>query len=70
MAARLGNVIYWLGLVIAIPAGLLAAFMFFTWYRMPPGHEIGGRSAAILAAISLGSWLVGYAARYILAGGR
>lgn len=36
MAARLGNVIYWLGLAIAILAGLVAAFMFYNWYARGP----------------------------------
>lgn len=36
MAARLGNVMYWFGLVIAILAGLLAAYMFLNWYARYP----------------------------------
>lgn len=71
MAARLGNVFYWLGWAIAIPAGLFAAYMFYVWYvqNLPPEHQWGQEVLAMkLAAISVGSWLIGRAARYVLAG--
>jgi hypothetical protein len=70
VAARLGNVIYWLGVVIAIPAGLGAAFMLFLWY-MEPVPEVARWELIFflyLAGISFGRWLMGRLALYILAG--
>ena len=84
MAARLGNLIYWLGLAIAILAGLLAVLMFLSWYigePVPPPatspqnyknalawREVEFRAAWQLAGICVGSFVIGRAARYILAG--
>lgn len=73
MAARLGNVIYWLGLAIAVVAGILFVGVVLAWNAEPPPGDPpyirnGERSLALLAVIGIGSWLVGRAARYILAG--
>jgi len=67
MAARLGNVVYWLGLAIAVLTGLSAAFYFYLGYVRDQGGLIvaGGE---LLATVSFGSFLIGRAARYILAG--
>jgi cell division protein FtsX len=84
MAARLGNVIYWLGLVAAVVAGLLAVFMFWSWHVREPAPPPVNDANAIqqieafreylmgaalrLTGISIGSWLIGRIARYVLAG--
>ena len=71
MAARLGKVIYWLSLAIAILAALLAAFVFYVWYAhdfLPSQQGGEGIIALQLAVLSFGSWLIGRAILYILAG--
>ena len=73
MAARLGNVIYWLGWAIAVPAGLAAAFLLYQWARREWGPEYAwwydrvGKDALLFAGISFGSWLIGRLSRYVLA---
>ena len=70
MAARLGNVIYWLGWIIAVPVGLFAAFELYGWYvaNLPAETK---RWELILglkyAGISFTNWLLGRIALYILA---
>jgi hypothetical protein len=84
MAARLGNVIYWFGFAVAILAGLIAAFMFWSWDVREPApppindvktiREVEAFREHLLAAglmwagISIGSWIIGRVARYVLAG--
>jgi hypothetical protein len=74
MAARLGNVLYWLGCAIAVVFGLV---FFVALLSGVPGHEVhdgyglsltvyGWR--ALYAGLAVGGWLVGRASRYILAG--
>lgn len=58
MAARLGNVIYWIGVVFAWMCAL-AAFS---------GASRGGGSVPILIGLAVVSYLVGWAARYVLSG--
>jgi hypothetical protein len=71
MAARLGIVIYWLGVVIAIPIAIFAAFIFYGWFIQDVPAETK-RWELILgleyAATSFASWLLGRIALYILAG--
>jgi hypothetical protein len=33
MSARLGDIIYWLSLGVAMPSGFVSAFMFYAWFR-------------------------------------
>jgi clan AA aspartic protease (TIGR02281 family) len=67
MAARLGNVIYWLSLAIAIPFGFVAAIQAFNWY-VTENNDWARTTALQFAAVSLGSWLVGRPVRYVLSG--
>jgi hypothetical protein len=59
MLARLGDVIYWLGCIVA--AAILALGIFDYWFG--PGGLVALISWAALAA---GPWLIGEAIRYIL----
>ncbi|MGE0421008.1 MAG: hypothetical protein AB7O88_02020 [Reyranellaceae bacterium] len=84
MAARLGNVIYWVGLAVMILASLVAVLMFIFWHNTnpapPPLNDIKAYretmelrehllgAAVRWAAISIGGGLAGRAARYILVG--
>ena len=81
MAARLGNVIYYLGWFIAVPAAVFAALMFFFWYREPSLTELGLSStnyvdlktmllswALLSTGVSAGSWVIGRVSLYVLAG--
>ena len=66
MVARLGNVIYWLSLIIGIPAGLLFALECYSGYvGNAPEH---GEMALKLGVLCVGSFLIGRTARYVLAG--
>jgi hypothetical protein len=58
MAARLGDVLYWLGCVVATATGGLAAYA-LTF----PGGE-----PSVIAIIAGSIWLLGRACRYVLAG--
>ncbi len=73
MAARLGDVLYWLGKSIAGLAAVLFVAILLAWnVEAPPGHppyiRNPERTFAFLIMVGVGSWLVGRAARYILAG--
>jgi hypothetical protein len=62
MAARLGNVLYWLGCGIAAIFALLLAAVVFS-----PGTEAFWYGT-IYAVIAVGAWLLGRACRYVLSG--
>lgn len=66
MAARLGRVIYWTGCGMAVIAVLLAGIVFFSWRMPPPVEAIEWIIRYLAAAVVF--WLVGRAARYVLAG--
>lgn len=62
MASRLGDVLYWLGAIIA---SLIALLGFWALLNRAQGSHAFGIPLFIAAA---GFWLVGRACRYILAG--
>jgi hypothetical protein len=59
MAARLGNVIYWLGWIIAIPSGLCAAGLWFFWFMEPSNPEVP--DLTIRQAQALKNWVLSWA---------
>jgi hypothetical protein len=68
IAPRLGNIIYWLSIGIAIPCALFAALMLYAWFRHDFNDPLSGIVFLQTGAVSLGIFLIGRAARYILAG--
>jgi hypothetical protein len=70
MAATLGNAIYWLGFIVAILTGLLAALSAYSWSMHRWLWEDATHSAVFMmaAVVSIGSWLVGRTALYVSAG--
>lgn len=64
MAARLGNVVYWLGCGLA-SLSLLAAVLMVVITLQGPILRLA--EAALLTVIGIVCWLVGRAFRYILA---
>lgn len=65
MAARFGEVLYWLGAGVAILFALAALGVFY----MPSGNPVDLYiTAGIFGGIALVAWLFGRACRYILAG--
>ena len=66
MVARLGNVLYWLGCIIAAASTFLAVFVILSWDLKPPPNGIVW--IVIYLAAGFASWLAGRAARYVLAG--
>jgi hypothetical protein len=73
VAARLGEVLYWLGNSVAILAAVLLVAMLVAWNVEPPPGDPPyirnpARSFTFLIIVGVGSWLVGRAARYVLAG--
>lgn len=62
MAARLGNVLYWLGCVCAALFAAIVAII-----AIDPGRD-AQVFMALFAMCALLSWVVGRALRYILAG--
>jgi hypothetical protein len=62
MAARLGNVLYWLGCGVAAIFALLVAIV-----ALNPGTE-AVYYGSIYAITAIGAWLLGRACRYVLAG--
>jgi hypothetical protein len=68
MAARLGNVLYWLGCLVAAffsITPLLAACNFAVGHH----HRIYSDNVlAVSTGLAVGSWVIGRALRYILAG--
>ncbi len=57
MAARLGNILYWLGIVLAAIALLEASLVFFG------SSQSGSNSGVLIGVVVCG---VGWTARYIL----
>jgi hypothetical protein len=72
MAARLGNVLYWAGCIVAVPFAFWAVvnssmlLMGFLGGTTLPGENM--RHILISGTAALGAWLVGRACRYVLAG--
>ena len=60
MAARLGNVAYWIATTIAVPLALLGLAALFTGGRL-------GLAALFIILANL-TWLLGSAIRYVLGG--
>lgn len=63
MAARLGNVIYWLGLAIAVLAGLLFVGIVLAWNAEPPPGDPpyirnGERSLSAICSVMTSTWLL------------
>lgn len=78
MAARLGNVLYWLCFAIAALALACSAYLFVLWFMV----EMHGEAfvpilpygpwvpmwAFIWAGAGVGIWTLGWACRYVLGG--
>lgn len=62
MISRLGKVLYWLGCGVAVLLLLLAAVIV-----LDPGNDAPFWIGCYIA-LAVGAWLLGRAARYILAG--
>jgi hypothetical protein len=62
MAARLGNVLYWLGCGVAVNCALLVLIVY-----LGPGEE-AVFFGLVYAACGIGAWLFGRACRYVLSG--
>lgn len=67
MLARLGNVIYWLGIGLAGLWMALAIFLERTAGTGSPPMSTG-EALAIVCIPAAGLWLIGRAAKYVLAG--
>jgi hypothetical protein len=65
MRIRLGNVLYWLGCVIAF--GILAIDI-AEWFAEGRTHPDGVFVFFAFAAIAFIAWLIGRACRYVLSG--
>ena len=63
MAARVGNVLYWLSCALAVVTAAIGAVVWFN--RTEPGDVATVIILVMLAAIA---WLIGRACRYVLAG--
>lgn len=64
MAERLGEVVYWLGSVLAVCAGAGAVWLFVAITATPDRYAISGATLALAVAI----WAAGRGVRYVLAG--
>jgi hypothetical protein len=62
MAAKLGNILYWLGCVVAVLLFAVGAFVWFN--RTHPGDLV---TTLILIGLGAIVWLVGRVCRYVLA---
>ena len=68
MAARLGDVLYWLGCGAAVLFGIAAVgAAAYSPYAGVDNLELLGVSG-IMVLFAIGAWLIGRALRYILAG--
>jgi hypothetical protein len=68
MAARLGNVLYWTGCILA---GLIVVLGLTIHFAVDPASAAGRSPEIVIAATLVAAaivWLVGRALRYILAG--
>ena len=63
MLTRLGDVLYWLGCILAVLAVAWGAKICF-WDEQPEGPYI----FALVAAVAFAAWAIGRACRYIFAG--
>lgn len=71
MVARLGNVLYWLGCLVAVPFVLWAGGNAAVLAGAFGGSTMPGENAwhiAVSLGAAIGAWLTGRALRYILAG--
>lgn len=69
MAARLGNVLYWLGCGLAVLALVISTIAWLVWYggaSGDPSFQLGFAIVFLIIAIIL--WVFGRAARYVLVG--
>jgi len=66
MAARLGNVLFWLGIIIAIGWALLCYFLMRPDFGRPFFDP--GAATFVVLLVSVPSFLIGWALRYILRG--
>jgi hypothetical protein len=64
MAERIGNVLYWLGCIVAGLTALLGVGVFFTSQNQGEGLLV----MTFVLVIALIAWLIGRACRYVLAG--
>lgn len=64
IVGRLGLVLYWAGIFIAVTLGVFAFYVFFFSTRIPNPE----REALSLAFFAVVSFLVGRAALFVLAG--
>jgi uncharacterized protein with PQ loop repeat len=64
MAHRIGNVLYWLGCIVAGLTALLAVFVFFTSQNQSEGLLV----MLFVLVFAFLAWLIGRACRYVLAG--
>jgi hypothetical protein len=65
MLARLGDVLYWLGCILA---GLTVAAGAFLWFAEGHARKDGIAVVAGFLVFALILWLIGRACRYVLAG--
>lgn len=65
MLARLGNVLYWLGCIVAV---LIAAAGFMPYWSEGYARKDGVGVTIASVVIALIAWVVGRACRYVLAG--
>lgn len=63
MLARLGNVVYWLGCILAAAT---VAFWVVLVHTTNDGRDAFG--VALFAIVAVGFWLIGRAFRYVLSG--
>ena len=71
MAASLGNALYWLGCVAAVPFAAFAIYAAATLAGFFGGTTNPAEAAAFaekMIALAVGCWLAGRLARYLLAG--
>jgi len=64
-AARIGEVLYWLGCAVAM---LIVVFDFFVWLKQ--GYANDGLTLFVFIVIAFIIWIIGRACRDLLAGGR
>ncbi|SDJ43385.1 hypothetical protein SAMN05216338_104956 [Bradyrhizobium sp. Rc2d] len=70
MAARLGNVLYWIGNILLVLTILVAATVAVTMIRSDNPNDVNGAPyvGAGIAIAGLIPYLLGRACRYVLAG--
>jgi hypothetical protein len=69
MGARLGHVLYWVGCAFALLFVGDAALIAYGIDYNGPDASVGYLFAGITGAAGVCAWLIGRAARYVLAGG-